>query len=365
MEITRGKQAKAERIVVYGPEGIGKSTFASQFPEALYIDIEGSTNEIDVARLPTPTSWSMIVQEINHIKKNPNICKTLVIDTADWAEKLCVEHVCGSEGKDSIEDFGYGAGYTKLAEQFGRFLNALTEVNDLGINVVVTAHAQMRKFEQPEETGSYDRWELKLQKKTAPLLKEWATMVLFANYKTLVITDEKTKKAKAQGGKRVMYTSHHACWDAKNRKDLPEEMPFNFKGLEPYLSVIKPVEPVKEEIKEEPKAEATISKKEIVKEEKAPEKPKEEKEAKKETPKESKSVSSEKETLLSKVMDLMDNDNITIEEIQGAVTKKGYYPKGTPVENYTEEFLKGVIIGAWDKIKKFIEEEIKEVETPF
>ncbi len=84
--------------------------------------------------------------------------------------------------------------------------------------------------------GAYDRWELKLGKKTSsqtsPLIKEWADMLLFANYKTIsVATDDKGKKFKAQGGTRVMYTAHHACWDAKNRYGLPEEVPFEYSSI--------------------------------------------------------------------------------------------------------------------------------------
>ena len=54
MEITRGKIQTAQKIVLYGPEGIGKTTFASRFPEPLFIDTEGSTRQLDVARLPKP-----------------------------------------------------------------------------------------------------------------------------------------------------------------------------------------------------------------------------------------------------------------------------------------------------------------------
>ena len=79
MEITKGKIQKAKKVVVYGPEGIGKSTFASHFPEPVFIDTEGSTNSMDVARLPVPTSWSMILEEIDYIKKIPGVCRTLVL----------------------------------------------------------------------------------------------------------------------------------------------------------------------------------------------------------------------------------------------------------------------------------------------
>lgn len=125
MEITKGKIQKAKKVVIYGPEGIGKSTFAARFPGAVFIDTEGSTNDMDVARLPRPTSWNMLLDEINYIKAHPEECKTLIIDTIDWAESLCVEHICAIHDKKGIEDFGYGNGYVYAKEEFGRFLNKL------------------------------------------------------------------------------------------------------------------------------------------------------------------------------------------------------------------------------------------------
>lgn len=236
MEIIRGKLPGAKKTVVYGPEGIGKSTFASRFPDPLFIDTEGSTKDMDVARTPTPSSWAMLLEQIAYIRDNPSICKTLVVDTIDWAEQMCVEHICSLHQKKGVEDFGYGKGYVYVKEEFGRFLNRLTEVVRAGVNVVLTAHTQIRKFTQPDELGDYDRYELKLgqktQSQTSPLVKEWADMLLFANYKTYsVAVDDKGKKHKAQGGKRVMYTSHHPCWDAKNRYGLPEEVPFEYESV--------------------------------------------------------------------------------------------------------------------------------------
>ncbi|TGA96710.1 ATP-binding protein, partial [Sporolactobacillus shoreae] len=182
MDITRGKVAKAQKVVLYGMEGIGKSSLAAQFPNPLFIDTEGSTGNMNVSRTPKPTSWTMLNQQIDEIKRD-KLCKTLVIDTIDWAERMAIEKVCADAQKKSIEDFGYGTGYIKLEEELGRFLNKLQDVVDDGINVVLTAHAQIRKFEQPDEMGAYDRYELKLGKKTSArtsaLVKEWADMVLF------------------------------------------------------------------------------------------------------------------------------------------------------------------------------------------
>ena len=236
-EISSGKIQKAKKVVVYGLEGVGKSTFAAQFPEPLFIDTEGSTSSMDVKRLPKPTSYEMLRQEIEFIKTTKP-CKTLVIDTIDWAESLIIEHLCRANDKSSIEKFGYGAGYVYLKEEEGRFLNFLEELISEGINVVLTAHAQIRKFEEPNESGSYDRYELKLGKKTSslssPLFKEWADMVLFVNYQTFVQKDE-NGKTKAAGGRRMMFTTHHPCWDAKNRYGLPDVCEFDYKVIKPII----------------------------------------------------------------------------------------------------------------------------------
>ena len=111
-------------------------------------------------------------------------------------------------------------------------MNLLSDIIDQGVHVVLVAHAQMRKFEQPDEMGAYDRWEMKLEKKVYPLIKEWADIILFCNYKTIVVNVDGQGAAKGtnkvQGGKRVMYTTHHPCWDAKNRHDLLPEIPLDW-----------------------------------------------------------------------------------------------------------------------------------------
>ena len=239
MQITKGKIATAIKTVIYGPEGIGKSTFAAQFPDPVFIDTEGSTVHMDVKRLPRPDLWVELLNEVEYVRQNPGCCRTLVLDTADWAETLCGEYICARDQKTGIEDYGYGKGYRFLFEEFGRLLNALEQVREKGVNVVICCHATMRKFEQPDELGAYDRWSLKLtdspKASIAGAVKEWADMVLFANYKTIVVNvDGKGAakgKNKVQGGKRVMYTTHHSCWDAKNRFGLPEEAEFSYEVI--------------------------------------------------------------------------------------------------------------------------------------
>lgn len=387
MEITRGKIQKAKKVVVYGPEGIGKSTFASQFPDPVFIDTEGSTAAMDVARLPRPTSWNMLLKEVEYIKSHPETCRTLVIDTIDWAEQLCVDHICSIHNKKGIEDFGYGNGYVYTKEEFGRFLNRLSDVIEVGVNIVLTAHAQLRKFEQPDELGAYDRWELKLGKKTqsqtSPLVKEWADMLLFCNYKTYsVATDKDGKKHKAQGGKRVMYTSHHPCWDAKNRYGLPEMCDFDYQVIKGILEEGSQKEEKKVEIPKEQKQE-TSSEQAEKPAQKAEESfmnipPEADEEvpfnrAEKEPPKEKKPEPdpSSSDTfrlpdhIPKKLQDLMYPNLASEEEVMEAVYQRGYFPRGTPFQNLPQDFVDGVLIGAWPQVMNVIREMRSKYDIPF
>ena len=230
LNITKGRIDRAQKTVIYGPEGIGKTSLDARHPDPVIIDTEGGTAHIDVRRIGKPESWDELLSIIKEVAATPGICKTLAIDTADWAEQLATTYVCNKYKQNSIESFGYGKGYTYLAEEFARFLSACDLCIAAGINVVITAHAKMRKFEQPDEMGAYDRWEMKLSKQSAPLLKEWCDHLLFCNYQTCVVTSENDTK-KAQGGKRVIYTAHHPAWDAKTRATLPEVVDLDYRNI--------------------------------------------------------------------------------------------------------------------------------------
>lgn len=380
MEIIKGKIKKAKKVVIYGPEGIGKSTFASKFPDPVFIDTEGSTNDMDVARLPRPTSWIMLLEELQYVEKNPGVCKTLVIDTIDWAEQLCVEHICAKHNKSGIEDFGYGNGYVYTKEKFGRFLNKLTDVIETGVNVVLTAHAQLRKFEQPDEMGAYDRWELKLGKKTqsqtSPLVKEWADMLLFCNYKTYSIAvDDKGKKHKAQGGKRVMYTCHHPCWDAKNRYNLPEECELDYGVIAGIIEQTTQMLPSgteqKATVRETPPAPTpdpvltgTEGNQMDLNDRKAKNVP-QKTEPPQGQPVPKNSVFHVDERIPKALRDLMEDKLVSEEEIQTVVAGKGYYPQTTPILNYDPDFISGVLVGAWPQVYEMIRKLREDYEIPF
>lgn len=356
MNITSGIQNKPVKAVIYGPEGIGKSTFASKFPKPLFIDTEGSTTRLDVARTDTPSSLAMLTTILTELRTNDHGYKTLVLDTADWAERLCTKAVCDKSHKEGIEDFGYGKGFTYVYEEMGRILNLLTDIWERGMNIVITAHAAIRKFEQPDEMGAYDRWELKLinapKCNVCAMVKEWADMVLFANYKTYsVAVDKEGKKFKAQGGERVMYTAHTPCWDAKNRFDLAPELPFDFgqiahifgaqtatvsrtENVQPPVQQPAPVQQTAPAQRQEPPQQLDTSGFEDL------------------TPRQLNIP----DGIPKELADLMQANNVDESDIRLVVSQRGYFTYEHPITEYPPDFVQGCLIAAWSQMLPLIRE---------
>lgn len=352
MNITSGIIPKPQKCVLYGTEGIGKTTFASQFPDPLFIDTEDSTLYLNVNRFDKPTSWEMLLQQVEYVKTNKP-CKTLVIDTMDWAEELCKQHLMQKNGWNAIDATGYGARYVALAGEIGGLLNKLSEVIEVGINVVITAHAWLRKKEEPDEMGAYDRYELKLEKKTAPLVKEWADMVLFANYKTLIITDEKTSSKKAQGGQRVMYTTHRPTWDAKNRLGLPDELPFDYSQIaQAFTKATTPVAPPVSESVQPATSQAKTTDQEVgpVPPEQLDPVPQPDP-----APEYSEDIP---DTIPQSVADLMKINHVTVNEITQTIYKGGFMPADTPLGNIPND-LWNYLATNWNNTLVFIQENLK------
>ena len=248
LAFSSGPVKNPQRIVVVGPEGIGKSSLAALFPKPIFIDTEKGTEHLSVDRLDV-TSWDALIGAIDALQADPRDYKTVIIDTADAAERLAAAKVLQENKATSIESFGFGKGYVYLAEQWAFLLFKCRELRDIGFNVVFVAHSAIRKMELPDEQGAFDRYVLKLtqtpKNDLSAMLKEWADAVLFLNYRTYVTTD-KGGKSKASGGKeRTLFTTHTAAWDAKNRWGLPEEIPGKdvaaiYKIIAPHVELQSP-----------------------------------------------------------------------------------------------------------------------------
>lgn len=300
LNIIEGKVKRAVKTVIYGPEGVGKSTLASKAPDALFLDLESGSDQLAVRRLAGVKDWETFLKTIDEVAAEPSVCKTLVIDTIDSAEARCITYLCEKYGKASLESFVFGKGYLLLRQEFVTLLNKLNGLIESGINVILVSHAALVKRELPDENGSFDRYELKLNKLPAQLVKEWSDMLLFANFQTHVVTTE-TGTRKGIGNKRVIHTTHHAAWDAKNRFGLPDEMDLDKNVLAPLYDAIQPTK-----------------------------------------------------TLLEQLQDMMVDAGVSEAEIQKVVADKGHYSADTPISAYEDRFIRGWLIRYWDQIVPLI-----------
>lgn len=360
INITRGSVPRPQKVCIYGPEGIGKTLLAAQFPDPLFIDTEGGTDRYDVARTQAPQSWTALKDLVRAVSEE-RPCGTLVLDTADWAERLLCAELCAKNKWASMESLNYGKCWQYALEEFGRLLDLLTDVRDAGVNVVVTAHAMVSKFDQPDEAASYDRWTMKMYKKDAALLKEWADALLFVNYKTVVemVGEGFNAKGKARGAKRTIFTTHHAAWDAKNRWGLPAEVPLGYEAIAPHVPsptarqqaaavpapapqavpspAPQPVAAPAPAPKPEPAGDATAS---IPGTEGLP-------------------------AFWAPAVQLMERDGVTPDEVRGFAVLQGHFTPDTPLANYPADYVAGLIVPQWEQVKAKVMEYRAAEDVPF
>jgi hypothetical protein len=228
MKITSGKQTRAQRVVIYGVESVGKSTFAAQFPKPLFLDVEGGTAHLDTDRVEIAT-LAELESAIRECQSTDY--QSVIIDSADWAERLVLEGMLVQDKKKSVEDYGYGKGFVMLAEKFARLLTIADQMVAGGKNVVFIAHSKVQRVEPPDMLSAYDRYELKLTKQSAPLLKEWADELWFFKFKTKTVESESGRSKGVGGKERIILTTHSAAYDAKTRSGLVEELPMTWDSV--------------------------------------------------------------------------------------------------------------------------------------
>ena len=343
LNITRGRQTAAIKGLVYGVPGIGKTTFAAKWPGALFLDVEGSSEQLDnddISRIdPAPATYREFLSMIDQIAVDTMGFKTLVIDTADWLESMMIRQICQDAGISSIEKYekGFGKGWTKVCETWAELLDKLDRIRkQKGMNILFVAHARIRKFE-PADDVAYDRYTLSQNEKSGDILKKWADIILFTKHSVLVTENEDGKIKAHSNGKRMMYTTFNPCWDAKNRFGLPEELPFEFSKIAHIFWGVETLPAAPQEAPRNAPESLTPAT--------PPEPPSPPAEAADTPP-----VSAEQLNLISQIENLLKIDGIGYGELTKVVENKGIVPAGTPLQSYNIQTLQRIIKG-WAAIK--------------
>ncbi len=240
-QVHSGRKHSPPRFLIYGIEGIGKSTTASQAPKPIFIQTEDGLNEIECDSFPLAEKFSDVINRISVLLNEPHDYQTIVIDSLDWMERLIWDYLCNEYGVSGIEkvDGGYARGYTHALTQWREVLNGLNALrNKCRMCVILLAHAKVEKFDDPEHSA-YDRYSPRIHKHANALVTEWADGVLFATRKLITKSEDsgfnKTRTIAAglgkDGGERVLRCVGSPSCIAKNRYNLPAELPLSWQAL--------------------------------------------------------------------------------------------------------------------------------------
>ena len=237
-QVQRGKEQLPPRLLIYGWEGVGKSTCGNTAPAPIFIDAEAGLSQIDCARFPQAKSIDDVFAAVEELRTADHEYRTVVLDTADAIERLLHASICQRYGVKSIEKAagGYGKGYVEAAHEFERLLHALDALRlEKGMVVIFIAHAKVEKFFDPDEGGDYDRYSPRLHKTAGALLKEWSDAVLFATRKMVIQRRDDNRSVAtpvgAGGGQRVLKTESGPACVAKNRYGMASEISMNWGAI--------------------------------------------------------------------------------------------------------------------------------------
>lgn len=232
--LIRGKIEKPFLILIFGTDGSGKTTFASQAPNPIFIGNENGTNFIDTTRFKPPSHWDEFTDQLNQVATREHEFKTLVIDSVDWLDGLLHRKICAEYKVRSIElaAGGYGKGYVEALNAWQTVRDKLNYIRDKkGMNIILIAHAENIPFNDPATQSTYDRYQLKIYKKTAAMLREYVDFLLFANFETTTAKDGDKTRAFGDGVRKI-YTERRPGFDAKSRLPLPLTLPLSWQDFE-------------------------------------------------------------------------------------------------------------------------------------
>lgn len=228
-DVRKGKRQAPDRILLVGVEGVGKSSFAADAPDPIFIAAEDGIRHLDVSSFPEPENFAEIIESVRTLTADTHEYKTLVLDTLDWIEPLIWGDVCQRHGWENIESPGYGKGFNVALDEWRKLIAALEKLRaSKGMEIILLAHAAIRNFSNPAG-ADFSRYECKLHRGAAALAREWTDSNLFATYEEFATKKQGELKVKGVStGRRVVHTQRTAAWDAKNRYSLPPELPLSY-----------------------------------------------------------------------------------------------------------------------------------------
>jgi hypothetical protein len=258
-DITSKGIALPSRWAFHAGVGFGKTSILAYSRAPIFLMTRGETGLvtlIDSGQLPpTPhfpeaTTWADLLAAVKFLRTEDHPYKTLILDTANGAERMMHEYVCQRdfEGDWGERGFmGYQRGYEVALADWRMFLNALDELRkEKGMTIFFLVHTRIRTFKNPGG-ADYDRYMPEMHEKTWGLTKGWLDNIIFGNFEVLVkqgtkIAEPGKKGKAAEVSQRIAYTnSDNPTFDAKNRLGLPDEIDMGADAAEGWKNLSEAV----------------------------------------------------------------------------------------------------------------------------
>jgi hypothetical protein len=227
--IKRSTGIKAPRVMIYGPHGLGKTTFGAGAPNPIFILTEDGLGRLEVDHFPLSTNYDDVIGAISTLYSENHNFGTVVIDSLDWLDNLVWADIHAKHDEKSL---AYGKGAVIAAEYWRGILEGLAALRDnKGMAIVLIAHAEIKRFDSPE-VEPFERYQPKLQARSSALVQEWCDAVLFCNYKTIVKKEDvgfnREVNRGITTGERLLYANEKPAYLAKNRYALPDSLPLSW-----------------------------------------------------------------------------------------------------------------------------------------
>jgi AAA domain len=235
--MTENDAPPPERIVVYGVEGVGKTSFGANAPKPIFVQTEDGLRAFrSTPKFPLCRTYGEVMDAFRVLAEEEHDYETVVLDSADWLEHLIMDQVARDVGIDKYnsnhKDLAFGRGNRAIADYWRAVLDTLDYLNsERGMRVIILAHSKVQRYDDPT-TDAYDRYQLDLTKESSALISEWCDVLAFANYQISV--KEETvgingkKKRGLSSGDRFLFTQERPAYKAKARWAIPDKLPLDY-----------------------------------------------------------------------------------------------------------------------------------------
>jgi len=229
--ITAGPRSQPPRLLVFGPHGVGKTTFAASAPAPIIIQTEDGLGMLETPAFPLATTTAEVFEALATLYNESHEFRTVILDSADWLDNLIAKEIRATH---SDKDLAYGKDMLLIAEQWRLILDWFNALRGKGMTVILIGHCEIKRYDPPD-SDSWERFQPKLVNRASALVQEWADAVLFANFKAFVkseaVTAQKTVKKAVGSGERLLHTGEKPAYLAKNRYSLPDTLPLDWQAF--------------------------------------------------------------------------------------------------------------------------------------